>query len=320
MLPIVLSAALALAAFGQSASGDRVLKSESEANTLSFSKDGKSLAVYSRDNKIRVWNLQSGKVTRTIDRQQGEGAPVFLAAPGEFASTADGKAKIRDFESGSEVAGVDIPGPRVSRIASTGNGAALASASKDPNSTSANLVRVMDRSGKQRFQVPAGIGGLSTMTFSPDGETLVAAAYDTDVRVWSARNGELKRLIDEMSVSMFDLAYSPDGKYLAAAGVDRTIYLWDAKTWKVVRKITGQPETISAIDFSPDGKTIVTGGMNEMAFTAPVKVILWDVATGKQLHSWTAEHRVNTAAFSPDGKWVAVADGSKNVKVWAVPR
>src|SRR5262249_48830351 len=159
----------------------------------------------------------------------------------------------------------------------------------DNNSASGNLVRAWDADGKQHFRVPAGIGGLSAMTFSPDGQTLVASAYDTDMRVWNARNGELMKVVDDMTVSMFDLAYSPQGRQLAAAGVDRIIYLWDAKAWKLVRKISGQPEMISAMEFSPDGKLLVTGGMNEMAFTAPVKVIVWDVASGKPVRTVEAE-------------------------------
>jgi WD40 repeat protein len=136
--------------------------------------------------------------------------------------------------------------------------------------------------------------------------------------VWDARTGELQRIISEMKLAMFTMAYSPDGKYLATAGADRTIYLWDTQSWKTVRQITGQPETIRAIRFSPDGTLLVTGGMNELNFASPVKVVLWDFASGRQLHSWTAEHMVQGLAFSPDGKRVAVADGTKSVKLLAV--
>ena len=298
----------------------KVFKAESEVTSLAFSKDGKSLATFGRDGDIRLIDIQSGLVTKTHKRGEGEGNPEFLAARGQFAAIGkDGTAKIRDLESGATIYSLAIEGPRVSRIASTEDGKTIAGGSRDSESASGNLVRVWDvADGKPHFKVPAGIGGLSAMTFSPDGQTLVASAYDTDMRVWNARNGELMKVVEDMTVSMFDLAYSPDGKHLAAAGVDRTIYLWDAKAWRLVRKFTGQPEMISAMEFSPDGKLLVTGGMNEMAFTAPVKVIVWDVATGQAVRTVEAEHRVNAATFSPDGKWFAAADGSKNVKLWAV--
>ena len=298
---------------------NRLLKAESDVTSLAFSKDGRSLATFSRDGDIRVWNIASSSVTQTFKRDKGDSSPSFLAARGQFALIgSDGQAKIRDLESGAVIRSLQLPAPKVSGLSSTEDGKTLAGGGKDPASVSANLLRVWDSDGKQRFQVPAGIGGLSAMIFSPDGQTLIAAAYDTDVRVWNARNGELVKVMEDMTVAMFDLAYSPDGKLLAAAGVDRTIYLWDAKAWKLLRTITGQPEMISALEFSPDGKFLVTGGMNEMAFGAPVKVIVWDVASGKPVRTEEAEHRVNTVAFSPDGKWFAAADGSKLVKLWAV--
>ncbi len=298
---------------------DRILKADSEVTSLAFSKDGKSLATFSRDGDIRLWDIQTGSVTRTHKRDKGDSAPTFLAARGQFGLIgSDDKAKIRDIESGATLRSLDMPAPRISTLASTEDGKTIAGSGRDPNSASSNLMRVWEADGKQRFQVPAGIGGLAALTFSPDGQTIVASAYDTDVRVWNARNGELLKVIEEMTVAMFELAFSPDGKQLAAAGVDRTIYLWDAKAWRLIRKIDGQPETISAMEFSPDGKLLVTGGMNEMAFMAPVKVIVWDVASGKPVRTVEAEHRVNSATFSPDGKWFAAADSSKNVKVWAV--
>lgn len=298
---------------------DRVFKADSEVTSLAFSKDGRSLATFGRDGTIRVHDLPAGTVKNTFKREEGDSAPLFLAAGGQFALIGrDGSATIRDIDAGSTLRKLGITGPRVARFESTVDGNALAGGSRDPNSTSGNIVRVWDADGKQRFQVPAGIGGIAAMTFSPDGQTLIASAYDTDVRVWNARNGELLKVIDEMTVSMFTLAYSPDGKQVAAAGVDRAIYLWDAKAWRLLRKITGQPEMISALDFSPDGKLLVTGGMNELAFGAPVKVIVWDVASGKPVRTVDAEHRVNAATFSPDGKWFAAADGSANVKIWAV--
>jgi WD40 repeat protein len=115
------------------------------------------------------------------------------------------------------------------------------------------------------------------------------------------------------------LSFSPDGKYMAAAGVDRIIYLWDTSAWKLVKKISGQPEMISALEFSPDGRRIATGGMNELAFGAGVKVMVWDVGTGKPVRTMDAEHRVGSVTFSHDGRLVAAADMDKTISIWAVP-
>ena len=158
------------------------------------------------------------------------------------------------------------------------------------------------------------------MAFSPDGETLVAASYDADVRAWSVKDGELLRLVDELNNAMFAAVFSPDSRTLATAGSDGVIYLWDAKTWKLIRKITGQPELISSLAYSPDGGRIVSGGFDSTTVNNPTHVIVWDTASGKQLHSFNAKRQVGSVAVSPDGKSIAAAAGEKSVSVWEVPR
>ncbi len=316
-------AALGFAVSVLTAIGDQVLPMATNSVGVSFSKDGKSLAVLGGDNNVRVLSLATGKPVFSLGPQPGE-VFFFLPAAGNLLATitTNGAGRIHDTKSGRIIANCDLPVSIIlgGAMASTVDSAVIAVAGGDPAMPSGNLIQVMDRSGKPRFRVPAGVGGVSSMAFSPDGETLAAAAYDADIRIWDVRTGGLKRGIEALKVAMFDLAWSPDGKYLASAGVDRTIYLWDTQSWKVARKITGQPETINAIRFSPDGKMLVTGGMNERNFNAPTKVILWNFASGRKIRTWTAEHTVRAMSFSPDGKQVAVADGTPSVKLLAVRR
>jgi WD40 repeat protein len=298
--------------------GDRVIQSESEVSQVSFNADGTALGAICRDGKVRLWDLKTGALMQTHEGEKGSSV-MFTGPRGEFGVIgADGRLSLRRLADGKVARQVEGPKPRVNGLTST-QGGLLAAAGRPYAGSSENVVRVWNAEGREQYKLPAGLGGVSTMAFSPDGKTLVAAAYDTDLRVWSAVNGELKRVIDEMLVAMFEMSFSPDGKLLAMAGVDRTIYIWDTSSWKLAKKITGQPEMISALEFSPDSKRVVTGGMNEMAFGAAVKVIIWDVASSKQVRAIDADHRVGSTVFSPDGKLVAVADGDKTVSVWATP-
>ncbi|MEP7361725.1 MAG: hypothetical protein ABI972_00585 [Acidobacteriota bacterium] len=259
------------------------LDSESAVNTVAFLDGGKSIAGSCADGKVRVWDAATGKLQKTIAKADLK--PPYTAVSTGLSMSADG---------------------------------ALQATSQIPNKqTSENVVRVRDAAGAQKFEVQAGIGGMSILGFSPDGTSLVAGSYDADLRVWNVRNGELVRRVDELPVSMFAMSFSPDGKWLATAGVDRIVYLWDTKTWKLARKLTGQAEMISSLAFSADGKLIVTGGFSELTQAAPVKIVLWDSASGKMIRSFDAPKRVNSTAFSPDGKWIAAAFRDKTVQLFA---
>lgn len=180
-------------------------------------------------------------------------------------------------------------------------------------------VRRFDASGKERYAVPSGIGGTAAVAISADGTKIAAATYDADVRAWKASNGELLRTIGELPVSMFALKFSPDGKWLAAGGADRQLYLYDADTWKQTRALSGQPEMISAIDVSSDGTMVATGGFSELTLKNPVKVLVWDVRSGKPVRTFDAAQRVGAVAFGPDSRSLAVSTFSKTVDLWEWP-
>jgi WD40 repeat protein len=184
--------------------------------------------------------------------------------------------------------------------------------------SSDDTLRVWDARGIERFRTPAGLGGTSLLIISPSAETVFAASYDTNLRVWNTKNGELVRVMDELPVAMFAGAFSNDGKYLATAGVDRIVYLWETATWKLARQLRGQQEMISALALSPDGRKALTGGFSDISSRNPVKILLWDVETGKVVRTIDAAQRVAAVAFSPDGKAAAATESSKSIRLLAV--
>jgi Tol biopolymer transport system component len=227
---------------------------------------------------------------------------------------ADGKVRVWNAGTGT-LERTDVAENAATRRLLSPDEVLLAASTRGAGNSSLDTVRVKETAGKERFAVPAGVGGISAMAFSPSGGTLVAASYDTDVRAWNTRNGELVRLIEEIPVSTFAMEFTPDGKYLATAGVDRIVYLWDAKTWKLARKLTGQPEMILSLDFSRDGRMLATGGFSELTSRNPVKILLWDVAPGRIARSLDAKQAVSSVAFSPDGKLLA-STGGAGITLW----
>ncbi len=221
----LLALAVAAAALGQTQPGERTIRSEVEVGAVEFSSGGGSLAGLCRDNKIRLWDGKSGELNRTFALEKAEGTLGLASSNSVVTTRPDGGIAIWNLQTGEQARRIGGSHQRARGIALSSDKKLLAGGARSEKNHSETTVRLWDASGKERFAVPAGAGGVSAITLSPDGGTLVAATYDADVRAWSTRDGELVKLIGEIPVSTFVLKFSPDGKYLAAAGVDSTIRL-----------------------------------------------------------------------------------------------
>jgi WD40 repeat protein len=150
---------------------------------------------------------------------------------------------------------------------------------------------------------PRHAAPLHFLAFTPDGRSLVTQGGDGP-RVWDAATGkEVRRFAAAAGTVFWAAALSPDGTRLATLELEQpdkaVARLWDVATGKAVRELaappwgTGWPKML----FSPDGKKIAG-----VCYESP-RVVVWDVATGKQVLAWDgAPRRVWDVAFTPDGK------------------
>lgn len=295
--------------------GDRTLPSPAMPNRIEFSPDGRSLVAACADGHIRTWDVASGRITADRARQKEDG-PAALLDSGHFADrTPQHAIRIWDLTAGAQAKTLYGHAVRPDRIASSPDGKLVASTSEKERA-----VRLWNTStGEQKHLLSDGIGGVAEFAFSPDGETLVSTNYDNDVRIWKTRSGELVRKIEDMTGAMFSAEFTPDGRYLLMAGLDETVYVYDARTWRPVKQLKGHGETISALAISPDSRMVVTGGFDVITVKNPVKVVFWDLASGRVLRTVNSPHRVVALAFSPDGKWVAMTAGENEISLWKSP-
>jgi WD40 repeat protein len=293
--------------------GDRSIQSEVTVSSVRFlSRD--RLAGTCADGKVRVWDARSGDLKKVVAQDVGDTAIVLVENTHGCASVgSDGAVKVWDLNTGGVVRRQAGPEAKVKIVAVSRDGNLIAASGPVAEKASESAVRLWDRIGKERFVVPAGLGDTSAMAFSPDGATLVAGGWDTDLTAWSTGTGKLVARIEELSVSMFALGFSPDGKVVAAAGVDRVVRMFDTKTWKVTRTLTGQPEMILSLAFSKDGRLLATGGFSELGMKRPAHVVLWDVAAGRVIRTVPAPHFVTAVAFSDDGALLASVSGEKAI-------
>ncbi len=151
--------------------------------------------------------------------------------------------------------------------------------------------------------------------FSPDSKRLVSSGLDWDdgaIRLWDISTGkELCRLAG-LQDRIHEFAFSPDGTTVASGLTNDTIALWRVSSGKVIASFQGHRDRAMYLAFAPNGMMLATGSGDKT-------VRHWDVVTGKEIHAWSGhESATGPVAFSPDGRKVASGSFDGTVLVWDV--
>ena len=177
---------------------------------------------------------------------------------------------------------------------------------------------------------------MSTIAFSRDGTLLVVGECNT-VAVWDTRTGKrFGQPLEGHTRSVENVAFSPDGNTFASLQSNGTIILWNAHTLKPIHQLfsvdqNDNLDTRSAgLVFSPDGSILASATLELTNYT--FAVTLWDVPSQEPLvrpfregQDQLSEHwALNSIAFSPDGKRVAILASSdpylSHITLWNVDR
>jgi WD40 repeat protein len=155
----------------------------------------------------------------------------------------------------------------------------------------------------------ATFGGLTSLSFSPDGQRLVTSDTNGSIQIWDL-NGRQLGLCKGHNNWAWQAIFSPTQPLLASCGQDHTVRLWEADTGTCLQVLTGHTGIVTSIAFSSDGRSLLSTSGDQT-------IRIWNVATG-QCEQILQGHGacVWSAVFTPDGITLWSAGEDSLIRIW----
>lgn len=295
---------------------------------LMFTKDGKQLVSASQDKTVRVWDVATGRLLRTIRGQisGSHGGKIFAAALspdnrwlalGGWLDKTVGydlkrlaSIRIIDFQSGEIVRSLKGHESVIDGLTFGADSRTLISGSSDDTAIIWDV-----KTGQILSHLKGHTDAIYAVDISPDGWRAATGADDDTIRLWNIRSGGLIAELTGHTDDIPDATFTPDGRYLLTGSFDKSIRLWDAEDGRFIKVLATQDHRVESLSISSDSSKVLTGhgdgadGQVNRVFAIP---------SGKSITSFTKHDGIVVAtAWAPKGNLVATAGGDKKtIYIW----
>ena len=321
--------------------------------SVAFDARGQTLATGSHDKTIKLWDVKTGELIKSLDNGSRVYSIAFSPDYDTLASGGDEEiVKLWDVRTGH--CRQKLIGHRTwVGVVTFGRDAygdeVLASGSDD------GAIRLWDPSEGTCTQVLIDGGkSIHSLSFDPAGTMLASGGADKTVKIWNTQTGQCTRILKGHSDWVRSVSFSSKGELLASGGNDKTIKLWNPQTGQCIRTIEAHTTRVWSVAFSPRQNTLASGsddrtiklwnpktgqciktlwgnsrGLWSIAFSVSGQTLFcgcddhriqsWDVQSQKNLMSFQGHRgRVRAIALSKDGQLLASGSDDKTIKLWNI--
>jgi WD40 repeat protein len=274
---------------------------------VAFSANGAILATGGEDSLVRLWDVFTGRLVRSLKGHRNWVSSLAYHPNGNLlaSSSSDFTVRVWNPANGKVVFRGEHPAGLLSVVFSP-DGKLMATCGDD------GVIKLWETTGWTELRtLAANDKSVWDISFSPDGKRLASGGEDLNARLWDVESGELLFSIPD-SDEIYGVAFSPDGHRLATCGrsASTPVKILDLNTKKISMRMLGQTNTVNRAIFSPDGASLAA-----VSYDRTTKV--WDAQSGAVTMTLTGHTgRIRDAAFSPNGALLATAAEDGTARIW----
>jgi WD40 repeat protein/serine/threonine protein kinase/class 3 adenylate cyclase len=273
---------------------------------VTFSTDGELLFSASMDATIKVWEVATRSVRRTVPQPFPVRA-MALSADGQWlvAGALDRLIfwNTRTWSNES----LTIPAGGVLDLVFSPAGDRLAIR----RGSQIEVIRWHDHAVVATLPASSYARNGQSMAFSADGEVLAYPAPEGKVALAELNSNTPVRLLPGVMDDVNSIALSADGRFLAAADWSPRIAVWELASSMEARSLTNHAAWVSSVAFLPNGTELISASADQT-------VKLWDTRNWQEVATRRGHlDEVHCLAISPRGDWLATGGKDGAVNLWS---
>ena len=277
--------------------------------SLVFSADSQILVSSGMDGSIKLWSVDAWQHLGTFEGHARSVNALAISPDGRLLASGSSDATVRlwSFPDGQLDHILQDRKKPVTDVTFSGDGRLVAAASHGGRAP------VWDRAGHPMKAIVAGKQNLSSVALSPDGQQLATAGLGGDITVRSLPSGHVVATLATTAAAAGWLQFIGGGRELVSLGVQKDVVMWDTATWQRSRTYAMERWGVRSLVVSPDEALLGLGmrGLVQLRSTIDMEL---------QAELPVSTPVVSAIAFSPDGRWLAVAAADRRVRIWRLRR